>query len=238
MISHLHLEILPQPNDVTCGPTCLQAIYRYFGDDISLAQTIAEVPMLEEGGTLAALLANHALRRGYSANLYTYKLQLFDPTWFDGQHDLAERLRAQMAVKTDAKLHAASRAYLDYLRLGGKVLYKDLTGELIRGYLRRNIPILVGLSATYLYGTPREYGPDCLDDDLRGEPLGHFVVLCGDNRAAKTVRIADPMRNNPVAGESFYEVPMTRLICAIMLGVLTYDANLLILQPGPARERS
>jgi hypothetical protein len=28
-----------------------------------------------------------------------------------------------------------------------------------------------------------------------------------------------------------YEVPMPRLIIAILLGVLTYDANLLIMQP-------
>ena len=28
----LHLDILPQPDDSTCGPTYLHAVYRYWGD--------------------------------------------------------------------------------------------------------------------------------------------------------------------------------------------------------------
>ena len=30
------LEIQAQPDDLTCGPTCLHAVYRYFGDDVSI----------------------------------------------------------------------------------------------------------------------------------------------------------------------------------------------------------
>lgn len=32
MSGHLPLPILPQPDDVTCGPTCLQAVYGYWFD--------------------------------------------------------------------------------------------------------------------------------------------------------------------------------------------------------------
>ena len=60
----LDLEIELQPDDATCGPTCLQAVYRYYGDLESLEDVIAEVPQLETGGTLAANLAIHALKRG------------------------------------------------------------------------------------------------------------------------------------------------------------------------------
>ncbi len=28
------------------------------------------------------MLGNHALRRGYHAHIYTYNLNVFDPTWF------------------------------------------------------------------------------------------------------------------------------------------------------------
>ena len=52
----LRLEVLPQPDNVTCGPTCLQAVYRYYGDVISLEQVIEEVTALPHGGTLAVLL--------------------------------------------------------------------------------------------------------------------------------------------------------------------------------------
>lgn len=70
----LDLEMLPQPNDTTCGPTCLQAVYRYYGDDVGLGEVIAQVPSLTAGGTLAVMLAGHALRRGYRATIYTYNL--------------------------------------------------------------------------------------------------------------------------------------------------------------------
>ena len=43
METRLSLDILPQPDELTCGPTCLHAVYRYYGDDISLDQVIAEV---------------------------------------------------------------------------------------------------------------------------------------------------------------------------------------------------
>ena len=28
----LPVEILPQPDETTCGPTCLHAVFRYFGE--------------------------------------------------------------------------------------------------------------------------------------------------------------------------------------------------------------
>src|SRR5207244_2038397 len=80
METRLKLDILPQPDDTTCGPTCLHALYRYYDDELSLDTVIDQVQSLEGGGTLAVLLACHALRRGYDATLYTYNLQLFDPT--------------------------------------------------------------------------------------------------------------------------------------------------------------
>ncbi len=236
--THLDLEIFPQPDESTCGPTCLHALYRYYGDDISLTRLIDEVPMLEGGGTLAVWLASHALRRGYRATIYTYKLQVFDPTWFlPGGPDLRRALETQMHVKQDPKLRAASRAYIEFLELGGLLRFEDLTPALIRRYLKRSIPVLTGLSATYLYRTPREFGPRDDFDDIRGEPSGHFVVLCGYDRAERTVRVADPLLPNPVASEQLYEIDIDRVICAILLGVLTYDANLLIIQPRKDRKK-
>ena len=229
----LPLDIAPQPDEITCGPTCLQAIYNYYGDPYSLAQTIAEVPMLEGGGTLAVLLANHALRRGYCATIYTYKLQLFDPTWAKlPAAALAEKLRLQAACKKDPKLQIATEAYLQFLELGGELRARDLNGTLLRGFLKQGVPIIAGLSATYLYHSAREYGPNCDYDDLRGEPTGHFVVLYGYDREARTVHIADPLKSNPMTGTQNYAASIDRLINAILLGVLTYDANLLIIQPA------
>lgn len=237
MEATIPFEILPQPNEITCGPTCLHALYRHYGDALPLEQVVDEVPMLEEGGTLAVLLACHALRRGYRARIYTYKLQIFDPTWLSpGGPDLRQRLAAQMEFKTDPKFRLASEAYLEFLNLGGELLAEDLTAALLRRYLRGGIPVLAGLSATWLYRTPREFGRDGVFDDIRGEPSGHFVVLCGYNREERTVRVADPLQPNPLAPHPLYDIAVDRVINAILLGILTYDANLLIIEPRRRRK--
>ncbi|MBW2512256.1 MAG: hypothetical protein JRE01_09565, partial [Deltaproteobacteria bacterium] len=186
METRLSLDILTQPDELTCGPTCLHAVYHYYGDDISLERVIAEVPMLESGGTLGVWLACHALKRGYRATTYTFKLQLFDPSWFqpDGP-DIVERLEAQLQVKSDPRLQTATSAYLEYFRLGGKLKLADLTPALIRRYLKRQQPVITGLSATFLYRSTREFGDICDYDDVRGEPSGHFVVLCGYDRQTR-----------------------------------------------------
>lgn len=234
MKTKLHFEIQTQPDDLTCGPTCLQAVYNYFGDKISLDKVIGQVKQLKGGGTLAVLLGCHALRRGYRAKLYTFDLQVFDPTWFRSNAPaLEERLSSQMQVKNNPKIRMASKAYLEFLRLGGKICFEDLTGTLIRGLLKRSIPILTGLSATFLYRTARELGvgTTMLYDDIKGEPVGHFVVLCGYNVQDRTAIVADPLLPNPISEFQIYTVSLNRLICAIMLGILTYDANLLIITP-------
>lgn len=234
MPSKLQFSILPQPDDTTCGPTALHALYRFYRDDIALARVIDEIEPLETGGTLAVTLACHALRRGYRAIIYTYNLQLFDPSWFAEERDLAERLSAQVACKSGTRLVASTRAYLEYLELGGEVRFKKLCPELLRKHLQRKRPILTGLSATYLYSCARETTLDY--DDLRGEPCGHFVVLYGYNPLTREVQVADPMQDNPRFGSGYYTVGADRLMGAILLGILTYDANLLIVTPAGAPE--
>lgn len=233
MKSRFVVDILPQPDDTTCGPTCLHAVYRYYGDRISLEEVIDGVTHLESGGTLAVSLACHALKRDYLATIFTYNLHFFDPTWFHPvSMDLREKLVAQAREKKDKpRLQEATSSYLEFLRLGGRIFYEDLTRSLIRWYLRRSYPIITGLSSTYLYQSMREYGINGKEDDLRGEPAGHFVVLCGYDKDARTVHIADPYMLNPVGAGQQYAVNIDRVLCAILLGVLTHDANFLIIRP-------
>jgi hypothetical protein len=236
----LKFDIQAQPDDTTCGPTCLQAVYRYFEDEVPLSQVIAEVRALADGGTLAVLLGDHALRRGYQATIYTYNLEVFDPSWFtlDGKvikspdrDFLIERLTAQCKHKPWMKLQTASAAYAEFLRLGGTIRMQELNSQLIRRFLKKSIPILTGLSSTYLYFTKREVPENCKPDDVRGCPCGHFVVLCGYDKKAQTVSVADPYLPNPLGEKHHYDVSLDRLIAAILLGVLTYDANLLVIEP-------
>jgi hypothetical protein len=182
-------------------------------------------------------LANHALRRGYRALIVTYNLTAFDPSWFSGERlDLAERLRAQAIAKADPKLSSATEAYLEFLRLGGELTMEDLSPGLLRRWLEQRRPILTGLSATFLYRSAREVGDETLsEDDVRGVPTGHFVVLCGWDGEERKVRVADPYQDELRTYEHIYWLPVERVINAILLGVLTYDANLLILDPPEDR---
>jgi hypothetical protein len=228
----LPVEMLAQPDEVTCGPTCLHAIYRYWGSEESLSDVIARTRRLEHGGTLAVFLANDALRRGYGATIYTFNLNTFDPSWFRRGMDIADRLRRQAELKDDPRLSHATAGYLEFLALGGRLRLTDPTRTLVRGLLRRRLPLLAGLSSTFLYRLPREYGPDDRPDDLRGEPAGHFVVLCGYDRRDRKVQVADPYDPHPHGPNRRYWIGIDRVIGAILLGIVTYDANLLVITPG------
>lgn len=232
------LKILTQPNDYTCGPTSLHAVYQYFHDPVSLQQVIDEVSFLEEGGTLAVLLGCHALQRGYRARIYTYNLHVFDPTWFLMSNEkIIRRLREQLEKKGGERLRRSTEAYVEFLQLGGELKQEDLTAALLNRYFQQGIPLLSGLSATYLYNCARERSNErneSIYDDVQGMPMGHFVVLCGFGVDKEHVVVADPYQENPFFKNNYYEVRTSRLINAIMLGMVTSDANFLVIHPPQA----
>lgn len=237
MDTRLQFESLKQPDNTTCGPTCLHAVYNYHGDQMPLEQVIAEAPAFEQGGTLAVMLGCHALRRGYDVRIFTFNLQVFDPTWFNADGHISEglaieeKLQAQMQAKSKEKLKRACESYTEFIRLGGKLRMEDLNGNLIRRYLKQSIPVLTGLSSTYLYRECREIQATNQPDDVAGLPSGHFVVLCGYDSIERSVLVADPFHPNPLSANYKYEVSLDRVVCSILLGILTYDANLLIVRP-------
>ncbi|MBX7127217.1 MAG: C39 family peptidase [Cyclobacteriaceae bacterium] len=229
----LNFDIKAQPDEVTCGPTCLHAMYQYYNDDIPLKQVVQEVKSLKSGGTLAVMLGNHALQRGYKAHIYTYNWNVFDPSWRGySSRKMIDSLKRQMRFKYKRrKLRVASQAYIKFLEAGGKILYDELDQALIKKYVKASIPMLTGLSATHLYGTEREVPTTNKYNSIKGEPVGHFVIVNGYDEEAKSVYLADPMNPNPLKSQ-YYSVAFDKLINSIMLGIVTYDANILIIQPG------
>lgn len=231
------ITIASQPDDVTCGPTCLHAVYQYFNDEIPLKEVISEVTYLDEGGTLGVLLGLHALKRGYNATIYTYNLQLFDPAWFSSKNraNLVSFLKEQKKFKQNKKIQKASTAYIEFLQRGGELKFKDLTPNLLKSFFEKNIPVLTGLNSTYLYNSPREFvdSDDKITyDSIKGTSSGHFVILGGYDDFKKRIIVADPYSDNPLSYGKYYAVNSHRLINSIMLGIITFDANLLIIQPG------
>src|SRR5207237_8581913 len=95
-VLRLPVRTLPQPDETTCGPTCLHAVYAYWGDKEPLDTVVARMWRLRQGGTFAVFLGCDALRKGYRARIYTYNLTVFDPTWFTPPHvDIAGQLALQ-----------------------------------------------------------------------------------------------------------------------------------------------
>src|SRR3954471_15148686 len=211
----LPVETLPQPDETTCGPTCLHAVYTYWGEHEPLENVIARAGRLEHGGTFAVLLACDALRRGYQATIYTWNITVFDPTWFGDTAGIADRLRRQREAKQDERLQLATQGYLEFLELGGRLCFVDLTPSLIHGILRRGLPIITGLSSTYLYRSAREFGAQSTPDDVRGLPAGHFVVLRAYNAIRRTLMGVDPYQPTPYGPSHEYWLSVDRVVGAV-----------------------
>jgi hypothetical protein len=228
----LPVVIERQPNYTTCGPTSLHALYTYFRDDITLEQVISEVHQHETGGTVSIHLALHALRRGYQATMWVSNVHYWDPTWFKRKTDLGAKLRARFEAKGwlgKERFDLALDAIEEYLRLGGKVTWGDLTPERIAKVLARGLPILAGTNGVYLYQCARETetGPN----DITGDAYGHFMVVCGYDPKDESVSVADPLWDNPAHGSKYYRASVYRLIGAIFLGASSDDANCLVIHP-------
>jgi hypothetical protein len=234
----LAVSVTPQPTEDTCGPTCLESIYRFYGRDVSLDQLRSEVSMLQAGGTLSVNLGCHALANGFDVEIYSYNLQVFDPTWFAlSNKELVKKLMQQTSRKSsDQKLSEASQSYIRFLKAGGAIRFSDLAPQLIKDYLGAGNPIIAALSSTYLYQTARENPLTTEDDDIGGYPAGHFVVVSGFDEYSQYVTINDPFRRNPFSkGEESYQVDFGHFMASILLGVVTYDANLMIVSPREAK---
>lgn len=231
------VQIESQPDDSSCGPTALQAVYAYLGTSLALADIRSSLTEFETGGTLAVSLGIHALQQGYSAELLSYNLRIFDPTWVSlSSADLYKKLEKQARAKGGKKFQHASAQYMKFIELGGTMLFEDLSSALLDQYFNSDLPVLAGLSSTFLYGAMRERekgANQLVDDDIRGEPTGHFVVLCG--RDGDTIYVADPFARNPLGEEHYYIVNANHLFYSILLGIVTYDANLLVVLPKERR---
>jgi hypothetical protein len=234
----LRVQRFLQPDDVTCGPTCLRKVYDFYGVRVGDEQVLGEIDRNEDGGTLAVFLGISALKRGFAARIYSYDLRIFDPTWHGLPCErLAEKVHARFPYLPDAKRLQAARAYLSFLEMGGELAFDELTPALLKSIIDREHPVLAGLSATYLYRFPRERQLDddrLVEDDVAGEPTGHFVVIVGYEHWGRRFSVRDPSHHVPLSPDGRQVVDGQRLINAILLGDVTYDAVLLELWPREA----
>jgi len=220
-----------QPDLVSCGPTSLGMVLESLGTSFSThrLREITEVNL--DGGTLGVNLALVAQKLGHQAVMHCYNPRVFDPTWVKlSNFQLVEKLRQSEHVATSVKMKKTLGAYRQFLINEGKICFAELTSELLVRLLDSGLPVLCGLSSTYLYQCSRENPITGEDDDVRGEPAGHFVVLSGYQGHGARFLVVDPYPEVETDPRGRCIVEAHRLINSILLGVLTYDAVLLQIQ--------
>ena len=111
-----------QPDDVTCGPTCLLSVLRYYGDQTPFARLLELTPTNPDGGTLAVFLGQVARALGYRARLYSYNYRVVDPSWRGLDSDdvrarLLRRAEVSPKPKVQAKGHAHAQSHAQAMRM-------------------------------------------------------------------------------------------------------------------------
>jgi hypothetical protein len=119
-----------QPDDESCGPTCLTQVYRYFGFEKPLSDVIEETVRNAEGGTLAVYLGIRALKDGFHPTIYSFNLRIFDPSWRDLPiSEMMAKLKQRSRFVRSEKLRQSLDAYCVYLEMGGKVRFDELSRD-------------------------------------------------------------------------------------------------------------
>ncbi|MDQ8197839.1 hypothetical protein QEH56_06760 [Pelagicoccus enzymogenes] len=218
-----------QPTETSCGPTCLQAVYQHFEDVYPLESIISDIPENPDGGTYSVMLANHALKRGYQATIYSYNLRVFDPTWAELEaEEIAPKLAKRREHSSSKRARTNLSAYIEFLEQGGEIRFDELDSALLAMLLAKGNPVIAGLNSTHLYRSSR-LKKNGKEDDVNGDVEGHFVTLFEYDHANKQILVADPYQKNPLSESLIYAIDPQRLINSVMLGIVTYDANLLLI---------
>lgn len=229
-----------QPDDVSCGPSCLAQVLAYYGDVQQISALSDRVRRNPDGGTLAVNLAHLALDLGYRVRLYPFGVRVFDPSWWELEDaEIAERLDLRSRGLADPVERAVVKAWRDLLRRGGYVAFHEPSPALLARIIAQDRPLICGLNATWLYREPRDRPHDNVPDDIDGWPVGHFVVLHGYTGRGLHFHVNDPSEDAPFSAggdpmgprTGHYPLPADRLIHAILLGDATRDAVLLEIWP-------
>lgn len=236
-----------QPDDVSCGPTCVAQVLAAYGELRPISELIGLVRRNPDGGTLAVHLGQLALDLGYRARLYPFGLRVFDPTWWELDGDeLVQRLTARRARLADPFEQEVVGAWIRFVESGGQVHFREPSAALLVSILAHGRPIICGLNATWLYREAREDPWTNQPDDIGGAQVGHFVTLVGYTGGGLHIHVNDPSESAPFAAggdhgdlrNGRYPLPADRLIHAILLADWTRDAMLLEIWPHTPPRKS
>ena len=129
----------------------------------------------------------------------------------------------------DYRLQHATEGYLEFLALGGRIRLADLSPRLVRESSAAGCRSSRPVGDLPVSNDCARCGDD-QSDDIRGFPSGR-VVIAGYDFPSRKVLVADPYEPNPYGGTREYWMRMERVGAAVLLGIVTHDANLTVIRP-------
>jgi hypothetical protein len=210
-------------------PDLLAQVYRFLGYERAVDEVISDTRRNADGGTLGVYLGISALRNGFRPTIYTYNLRIFDPTWRRlSPPEISGKLRERRRFVRSRRLKRAIAAYVEYLGMGCRVpVFRARCGFLV-GLLQTGHPILTGFERNVPLWV-RSRTQRGVRRRFAASPRGISSSCAGYYPRSDRFVVRDPSSNIPFSRNGKYTVEARRLIAAILLGDVTYDANLLVL---------
>lgn len=180
-----------QPKD-ECEPTCLKMVMEFLDRSrkFDLKEIINDTQSKLKYIDWDYKIGTAALKRGFNAKIITFSNDLFDPTWTKlSKKKIIEKLKKRLKFvlnynKKDINegyiwwwYESSLKAAIEFLEIGGEIELKPISKELIKNYIKKNIPVITPLNGSIFYNRKRVYRGRY--DDIRGEYFGHCVVTTG-----------------------------------------------------------
>ena len=184
-----------------CGPTCLKEVFDFYNYKIDLKTIIKGTKSEKKYIDWDYKLGLFALKCGFKVDVYTLTTDIFDPTWYNFKKDvLLKQLKKRLNFvsknnKKDVKdgyiwwwYKPALESIIKFIKAGGNIKFVPISKNLIIKLLKKGIPIIAPLNSTLIYKIRRVYRNNF--DDIKGEYVGHFIVISGyDSRKDKFILV-------------------------------------------------
>ena len=223
---HLKFERIPQPDNITCGPTSLRMVLNYYGHPVPHEEMMKHFTIFPHIGVLDPHICMAAMDFGFKAKTISFNYRVIHPSWTKlSRQELLQKLRTYFPKIKNYKDSVSAAGYIRYLERGGTIEFHPMSRKLIVHYLEKGIPVIAALDMEYLYNGTVHW------TEFRPEHATHFVVIYGYDADKDVFQVADPWYEVTIPNkEGTYEVPADRLMTAILLGFQVNDGDLVIVE--------
>ncbi|MBD3362355.1 hypothetical protein GF362_01395 [Candidatus Dojkabacteria bacterium] len=220
-------NIKQKADSSACGPSCLQAIYKYYGKDLKLKMILEDLHIDKDTSTYVSQLARHLNTNHLSTTLISSNPFVVSPDW---------KAKPKKVVIKELKewiLHHFNKGKVEniwikealyllfYLQEGGNLKISNITTDLIDKYLEDQNLILCCLAENWIWGK-RKISKVVEYDNIKGHVNGHFVIVYDKNKG--DYQISDPYPTSIENKEGLYAINKEELLTA----TLTWSHEILI----------